>query len=298
MMQKMSHEKALEHIDALMGKVSIEKEAAPLEDAEKNGVIPGTPAGTETIPVKKEVNPDDKKEVKNPSEGEFASEKHQDLKDSTDGDEVEDMTPNANGNPNPVATDFNAGPIDKKSGEEIMDENIRLQALGQEINSRLDKQAAEMELDGFEKLSAEEQEALLIFKEAADMHYADYLASYAAGMQKKAEDVQTVMDAKGVDEPTAEATLNDIAANNPELVIPADEEGEAPAEEGGDLSGDDEALLEELANELEAAGVTPDELAAAVAELSEEKGAPEEVEKTASDRKHLLKAVLKDFMVA
>jgi len=291
MMQKLSHEKAIDHIDAMMNKVTISKEASALEDADKNGVIPGTAAGTEKIPVTKCDNPDTKCEEKNPAEGEFSSEKHQDVKESTDGVGTEEMKANSDGNADPVATDFNAESIDKKSGENSMNEQTRISALGAAIREKMSKTAEVAEDINFEKLSAEDQEAVILFKQAADMHYMDYVESFAAGMQKKAEDVAAVMEGEGVPEEVATETLDDIAAENPELVIPAEEGGEAPAEGGeGELSEEDAAMLEELANQLEAEGVTPEELAEAVAAVDEEDG---QVEKMASDRHEQLKAIVR-----
>jgi len=308
MMQKLSNLKAIEHMDALMGKVSISKEAAALEDAEKNGVIAGEPAGTEQIPVTKDAEPCNKKEVPT-AEGAFASEKHTDIKESTGGVEVEDVAANADGKADPVPTDFEAGSIDKESGEKIMSEQKRIQALGSKISEKLEKKASENQQGEFEKLS--EEKALVAFQGIADAHYADYIQSFAAGMQKKAEDVQAIVDAKGVPQEDAAATLEEIAAEDPSLVIPEGDEaalaeealaGEgAPAGEGG-LSEEDIAMLEELASELEAAGVTPEELAAVVEEVNNEDGAameeeiPEaEVEKMAADRHETLKKLVRDF---
>lgn len=294
MLQKMSNEKALNHLDVLMGKVSMAKASADLEDAAENGVIPGTPAGTEEIPVTKDTEPCNKDEEKNPAEGEFSAEKHQDLKDSTGGDEVEDTEANKDGKADPVATDFNADSIDKESGEKSMNEKNRVLALGAKINEKLEKKASEAPKGGFdlEKLSAEEQEAVLLFKQAADAHYIDYVESFAKGMQKKAEDVEAIMEAKGIPEEEAVATLDEIAAEDPSLVIPE----EAGAEEvgvEGELSPEDEAMLVELASELEAAGVTPEELAAAVEGVDAEDAAAVDVEKVASGRHEQLKAIVR-----
>ena len=309
-MTKLSNEKALTHLDGLMNKVSIAKEAAALEDAEKNGVIPGTPAGTEEIPVTKDASPCNKEEVPT-AEGQFAAEKHTDLKDSTDGDEVEDMADNSDGSAAVVSTDFGAGSIDKESGETKMNEQKRIESLGAKISKKLEKKAAEASpAEAFEKLSAEDKEAVVAFQTVADAHYSDYMTSFAAGMHKKAEDIEAVMDAKGVSEEEAADTLEEIATEDPSLVIP-----EGPAEEMGDMDPEDVAMLEELANELEAAGVTPEELAEIVAEVEAEGGevmpeggevmpeggevmpemAPEEVEKLASDRHEAIKDLVRRF---
>ena len=290
-MQKLSHEKALEHINALMNKVSAEKEAA-LEDAEQNGAIPGEPAGTEQIPVTTDNNPEKKEEIKDPSEGAFAAEKHQDLKDSTDGDQVEGMAENKDGRANPVHTDFNAGSIDKESGEKLMENTDKVLAHAAKIEEKLNKVAAQQPLDGFEKLSAEEREALL-FKQAADAHYMDYVQSFAAGMAKKAEDIEAVSEAKGMPPEAAAQVLDEVAAENPELVVP--DEGEVPAEGGGvegegELSPEDAAILEEVANALQEQGVSPEELAQAAAEVEAEDGG---VEKAASDRHEWLKSIVR-----
>jgi len=302
MMTKMSNEKALEYIERFMNKVSVAKESAELEDADKNGAIPGEPAGTVEVPVTKDSSPENKTETVNPAEGEFAAEKHEDLKDSSDGTQVEEMKANKDGLAEPVATDFNAGSIDKESGEKNMKEQERLQKLGKKIMEKVSsaksqapaKDQAPVE---FEKLSAEEQAAVVEFKKVADAHYMDYVQSFAAGMQKKAENIQAVADAQGVPPEEAEAILDEIAAEDPSLVIP--EEGGEMGE--GELSPEDAALLEELASELEAAGVTPDELATAIAEMAEEEGAavpeeapvveedPAEVEKLAQDRVSAIK---------
>jgi len=293
MMRKMSNENALAHLDDLMSGVSMSKEAADaLEDAAANGVIPGNPAGTEKIPVTVDNSPENKEEIKNPAEGEFDAEKHQNLKDSTGGVSVEDMAANSNGNAEPVATDFNAGSIDKKSGEQTM---TQVQKKGDAINALLDKRAAEAE--GMPKLSAEEQEQALLFKKAADSHYVDYCNSFAAGMLKRAEDMAAVQEARGVSEEEAAEVLDELATENPELIIPEEgEEGaidELAAEDAGlaDLSPEDAAMLEELASELEAQGVTPEELAALAAEVDEE----DAVEKVAADRNETLKGLIRNL---
>ena len=262
MMTKMSNEKALEYIDRIMNKVSVAKEAAELEDADKNGAIPGEPAGTVEVPVTKDSSPENKTETVNPAEGGFAAEKHEDLKDSSDGTQVEEMKANKDGLAEPVATDFNAGSIDKESGEKNMKEQERLQKLGQKIMEKVSSGRT-----GLEKLSAEEQGAVIEFKKVADAHYTNYVQSFAAGMQKKAEDIQAVADAQGVPPEEAEAILDEIAMEDPEAVIPVeDEAGEGEAE----LTDEDAAMLVELANELDEAGVTPEELAEALAETVEE----------------------------
>ena len=295
MMQKLSNDSALGHMDALMNKVSVAKTASSLEEVGDTGGVAGCPAGTYKIPLAKDSDACDKKEEVNPAEGTFASEKHQDLKDSTDAEEVEDMAENTDGDPAEVPTDFNVSSIDKKSGEKRMKEQERVNRQGQAILAKLPNNG----VNEFEKLSAEDQEAAILFKEAADEHYMDYVSSYAAGMQKKAEDVEALMEAQGLPAEEAEAVLDDVATDDPSLVIPEEEEEMEEGMEGmeGMEEGDME-MLSELANELEAAGVTPEEVAQAVAEIEEEEGGmeegmEEEVEKLAYERNDAIKEAIR-----
>jgi hypothetical protein len=134
-------------------------------------------------------------------------------------------------------------------------------------------------------------------------------AGFERGLQKKAEDINEVVESGlAPDEEEAAALLDAAAVQNPEAVLPEEVQPEA------DMSDEDMAALDELAGELEAAGVTPEELMEAQAQveqikaetgatdedivqmLTEEVGMADEapMEKVASeaDRKEALKAVL------
>ena len=219
---------------------------------------------------------------------------------------MDEASVNVDGQTATVPTDFGAGPINKQSGE-IMTEQQKLEARGALIEEKLNKQASQIAEQGdaeFNKLSAEEQEAVIGLQTVADAHYNDYINSFYAGMSKKAEDMDAVMSTKDVPPEVAEAALNDAAVEEPGLLvpdeIPGDEDGDADdggaaVDEGeeGEMSEEDAAMLEELANELEAQGVTPEELAAAIGDVSEEGG--EEVAKEAAqaDARH---EALKDIV--
>ena len=292
MMRKMSSEKAVEHIDFILGKVSEAKSDAVLGDATKTDVVPGTPAGTTAGPVSSVDTSDNQNQPEKPKEGEFSAEKEKALKEGEVGVGVEGAAANGDGHAEAeVPTDFGAGPINKKSGEGIMSEQARIQALGAKIEEKLMGKSASAY--GLDKLSAEETAALQDLEKLAQAHYEDYMESFYAGMAKKAEDVDAVVNAKGVDPETASDVLDEAAQENPELVIPegGDEDG------GEELSPEDEAQLAELADQLEAQGVTPEELASAVADVADEDSG-EGVAKAASERQQVLKDIVRGVIYA
>jgi hypothetical protein len=101
-----------------------------------------------------------------------------------------------------------------------------------------------------------------------------YSAGFERGLQKKAEDINDVVESGLVpDQEQAAALLDATAVQNPEAVLPEEAQPEA------ELSPDDAAALEQLAGELDAAGITPEELMEAQAQveaIKEETGATDE----------------------
>jgi len=323
-MEKISNETALSHVNDLLSKVAIEKTA--IEFAADRNEVPGQPIETtEPAVEKKDSNPTNHTEG-GAQEGAFLAEKSQDVKDSSGGLQIED--PGAElkegdmldgkadtgdigvtgiSNIETISKKVDNSTINnKKAGETDMK---RIDALGSKILEKLNKKASEREDTGFEKLSAEQQEEVLLFKEAAQKSYLEYMDSFVAGFSKKAEDMAAIQEATGASPEEAEAVLNEIAAEDPSLLLPEEgmsEEGipaeGMPAESGEldpetmaaleDMSEEEVAQLIEVAEEMEANGVTPEELEAAMAEGGgeEEEGAPiadpgvtEEVPKMASE---------------
>jgi len=89
-----------------------------------------------------------------------------------------------------------------------------------------------------------------------------YSAGFERGLQKKAEDVNDVVESGIVpDEEQAAALLDATAVQNPEAVLPEEAQPEAA------MSPEDTAALEQLAGELDAAGIDPEELMEAQAQI-------------------------------
>jgi len=132
----------------------------------------------------------------------------------------------------------------------------------------------------------------LFMKEAADEAYHDFVTSYQLGLIKRAQDEVAMQEALGMAPEEASGILDEVATEDPEAVMPPGEEvpaevteevpaeateeipaevtEEVPAEMGGEEVGeegiDEEALLEALVE----AGVTPEELEAAMGSVDEE----------------------------
>jgi peptidoglycan hydrolase-like protein with peptidoglycan-binding domain len=193
----------------------------------------------------------------------------------------------------PVREDGNIGPITEQA---ITQEQkvARVQNLGNAILSIL-KEAEDGEYDkksDSEKKKDEEDKSDEekeyddkveeanghddLMKSAALEAGAQYAEAYFAGMQKRAEDV-AALEAANID-PTIlekvggiEGLLDKVAMEYPEAVMPegaldmaTDAEVAAPVEGAEMEAGGD---LDAIAGELEAAGVTPEELEAALADV-------------------------------
>lgn len=122
--------------------------------------------------------------------------------------------------------------------------------------------------DAIQKLASSD-----IDPEVAEMFLA-YSAGFERGMQKKAEDINEVVESGlAPDEDQAAALLDTAAVQNPEAVLPEEAQPEAA------LSADDTAALDTLADQLDAAGVTPEELQeaqGAIEQIKAETGASDE----------------------
>jgi len=170
----------------------------------------------------------------------------------------------------------------------------RAERLGNAILSHvaeLRKQAAYAGYSPIEKLAAENPR----LRKAIDMSYTSFTNGWLRGFEKKAEDIKAMLAAGTVNTPAeAEAVLNKIAAEDPAAVLP--EEALAAAEAApaavdaaaaeDELSPEQTAALEQLADEMAAQGVTPDDViqaAQAIDELQAAGVAPEEIVAAASE---------------
>lgn len=123
------------------------------------------------------------------------------------------------------------------------------------------------ESEGIEKVASEADPDIL-------ESFLAFHAGFERGLQKKAEDINEVVESGlAPSEEEAAALLDAAAVQNPEAVLPEEAQPEA------DLSDEDMAALDALAGELEAAGVTPEELMEAQAQIEQikaETGATDE----------------------
>jgi hypothetical protein len=145
-------------------------------------------------------------------------------------------------------------------------------ALLQTISSLNFSEEAHENAQTFQKEAAQraaaQEEPTMIRKFASEadedvLHsFLAYSAGFERGLQKKAEDIGEVMEA-GItpDEGEAAALLDATAVQNPEAVLPPEAQPEA------DMSPEDMAALDELASELDAQGITPEQLMEAQAEI-------------------------------
>jgi len=127
-----------------------------------------------------------------------------------------------------------------------------------EAPAPIEKQAAEdpTEAPGLlQKFASEADEDVLT-------SFLAYSAGFERGLQKKAEDINEVVESGlAPDEGQAAALLDATAVKNPEAVLPPEAQPEAG------LSEDDMAALDELAGQLDANGITPEQLQEAQAEI-------------------------------
>jgi hypothetical protein len=147
-------------------------------------------------------------------------------------------------------------------------------ALLQTISSLNFSEEAQENAQTFQKEAAqraasapqEEPTMMQKFASEVDEHvlhsFLAYTAGFERGLQKKAEDIGEVMEA-GItpDEGEAAALLDATAVQNPEAVLPPEAQPEA------DMSEEDMAALDQLASELDAQGITPEQLMEAQAEI-------------------------------
>jgi hypothetical protein len=292
-MQKLSNEKALTFIDSFLTKIAVEKaaEESPINATSKD--TGGEPAGTVPAKVEGTVNtaPDKTKDEEKAKEGTFGKEKSGDL-DASPGTNVEDSGAENNvsrDNERVSTGDIGGGPVESakidtpsaveaqklKVAEELtmVNEFQRAQRLG---NAILSKVAARLEstpkvepqvaVEPQEEKTAEEQ----IMAKVAEEAYHDFVLSYQMGILKRAQDEAELQQALGISPEEASGMLDEIAMEDPEAVMPAEvvSADEIP-EEAVAGGGDEEQLLAALAE----AGVTPEELEAAIAEVETEDAA-------------------------
>lgn len=116
---------------------------------------------------------------------------------------------------------------------------------------------APVEDDGIAKVASEADPDIL-------ESFLAFHAGFERGLQKKAEDINEVVESGlAPSEEEAAALLDAAAVQNPEAVLPEEVQPEA------DMSDEDMAALDALAGELEAAGVTPEELMEAQAQVEQ-----------------------------
>lgn len=120
-------------------------------------------------------------------------------------------------------------------------------------------------------------------KEASDAAYG-YAVGYEWGIAKKAQDMAETLASGVVQDPAmAEAILNDVAATDPEAVMPEEamsEEDAAITLAEEQLDPETKEILDQLADVMAAEGVTPEDLAQAaevVGQLQANGVAPEEI---------------------
>ena len=350
-MQKISNEQALTFIDSFLTEVKEEKTAEESPITVSTSDTGGEAAGT--VPASVEGSMDNspdktKDEEGKPTQGAFGKEKSQDMNGAIPTIGVEDTASENNEKVDNerAAGDFGQEAIEGTKEEtpsyieaekmkvaeetDMINELKRAQGLSNAILAKLAEEApaaektAKVEKTAEEKL-AEEVEGLL--KEAADEAYHDFVTSYQAGLLKRAQDEAAVQEALGIAPEEASSLLDEVAAEDPEAVMPAEEgipaeaiaeeglpaeamaeEGipaEAPVEEmpaemapemapemgpemGGEEGIDEEALLQALVE----AGVTPEELEAAVGQVGAE-DASMQVE--AAERQSVLKDLIRSL---
>jgi len=107
------------------------------------------------------------------------------------------------------------------------------------------------------------------------MAYFDWKAGFQRGIQKKAEDVQAVLDSGATPSTEeADALLNAAAAQDPGAVLPEEAQPEAA------IGGSDAAALDQMAEQLSSEGVSQEEFIAAaqaVEELTNAGYTPDEI---------------------
>jgi hypothetical protein len=311
-MNKISNEQALSFIDSFLTEVKEEKTAEESPITVSTSDTGGEAAGT--IPASVEGSVDNspektKDEEGKPQQGSFGKEKSQDMDGAIPTIGVEDAAAENNEKVDNerAAGDFNQEAIEGEQEEKPSYIEAEKMKVAEEINMKneleraqnlsnaiLAKIAGEVPASAAVEKTAEEQEAEQVeafIKQAADEAYHDFVTSYQAGLLKRAQDEAAVQDALGVSPEEASGLLDEVAAEDPEAVMPAEEEIPMEGEEEGI---DEEALLEALVE----AGVTPEELEAAVAEVDAEEApmeevpaeaAPMEVEASDAERKEILK---------
>jgi len=289
MMEKMSKEQALSYVDALMEDVTVPLDKQSLEMHNQYD----SSAGQSTVNVSN-VNNAEQHTAGAPSPGRAEKEMVRDVNVTPNlvaGNGVANVEGGASPIPSGLVSDFNVEEINEiNSLKKESSMANKTQILGDRILSKLQnggmvKTSAEQLL---EKLSAEELETVGMIKEAADAHYQDYVTAWAAGFAKKAEQIEDVMESAGIGPEEAEEVLNEVAQEDPELIMP-DEEGEGDEE----VAPEEIEMLEQLADELAEAGVTPEELEELKEEIAAEDGATlDAMPKEASERKASLKAIL------
>jgi len=296
-MQQKTNKNVLELMDTFLKPIRLEKQAADEinEIKHTNGAAPVTP---------------EEEKGDGTAQGAFGKEKQKDIKDS----EVMAIAADS-----PAATNEAGGsdkPIDDQgtkslgSDQAVSQPSVTVNKTTdpQEDNSVNDKgqtgghdKMAKMKRNAYlaqniNALKAQGQE-----KEAAAAPQISeedqlFLAAFQRGMEKRAEDEAELVEA-GMAPEEAEASLDAVAEANPVAVLPEEAEAapelppevleaaaaggeEMPPEAMGGEEGGGEPAPEELAAALDEAGVTPEELAEAVAtveELGNAGVAPEEI---------------------
>jgi hypothetical protein len=127
--------------------------------------------------------------------------------------------------------------------------------------------------------------------------------AHVIGMQKRAEDIEAIQSELGVNEEDANAILDQAIEEDPSIAedVAAEVAAEVAAAQGGGGSAEEAEALMALAEQLEAEGVTPEELAAAIEEVDAEEmaaaqgGVDPELAKTAYERHSHLKTIIRNI---
>jgi hypothetical protein len=182
------------------------------------------------------------------------------IKMEGDNVDVTDVT-SAHAAPSEIAKVARAERLSSALLQQIAQRNLNFSEGEQGNVSEIQKEASETtespteEETFIQKFASEVDEDVL-------HNFLAYSAGFERGLQKKAEDIGEVMDAGlAPSEGEAAALLDATAVQNPEAVLPPEAQPEA------DMSEEDMAALDELASELDAQGITPEQLMEAQAEI-------------------------------
>jgi len=215
--------------------------------------------------------------------------------------DADEAAPEGDGNPTVTENVTNAAPPSDLA------KAARAERLGARILQFISNMQGAQSPSGIEKTAAE---AIANADPAVIQAFLDFNAGFQRGLEKKAQDMAEVMES-GVapSEEDASALLDAVAVEDPEAVLPEEAQPEA------EVSPEQEQMITELADamvaegvkvedlveaaqtvqELQDAGVSPEEIVQAAQEIGTEDQAAE-TEKVAAERKALAKNKLAQIL--